>query len=121
MNIIIDNKLDLKKFKEIYTALEWTRVPRKLSANHSSYFYIGKYEDNDILVKVQIRPSMRMKVQESYKHCDIKGNKIDKNLYKGDTYTFGSTVEVIVDNIFLDKIKEVAKELQEKDIQKVSW
>lgn len=117
--LIENDKFNLKEFKEKYKSLDWQRYPRKLGPNHTDYFYIGRYDDDDWSIKVKIRPSLRMDISESYKHCDEHGNKINASSKK--KFTFGKSVEVVIDSIFLDKIKKVSRECDSNKVQKVSW
>lgn len=118
--LIKDENFDFEKFKSFYLELDWIQVPRKLGVDHTDYFYIGKWEDEDDLIHIQIRPSMRMKVSESHKHCDRDGNKIPRDS-KDKKFEFGTTVEVLVNKGFVEKIKEIAKPKKENNIQRVNW
>jgi len=118
--LVKEDKLNLEEFKKIYKDLEWLRVPRTLGVDHSEYFYVGKKYSDDHRINVQVRPTMRMKVAESFKKYDRNGKEVDPKRAK-EVFWFGSTVEVVIDNSVLDKIKEIAVEKKEDLKQKVSW
>jgi len=118
--LISEGKLDFNKFKETYKSLKWVRVPRQLGPNHSDFFYVGSLKDKSHTINIQVRPSMRMKVSESFKKYDRNGKELEtKN--EESLFWFGSTVEVIIDDTVLDKIKKVATHKLDNDKQKVSW
>lgn len=112
--LIKNGILDTNKFKEVYSSLDWKQVPRNLSTDHKEYFYVASQEDDEKIVNIQVRPSLRMKVQESFKGFDAKGKKINDG-----QYNFGSTVEVIISEETLEKIKKIAKPREENKVQKV--
>lgn len=114
--LIKDGKFNIEEFKKVHKELKWQKAPRKLGINHSDFFYVGSYEDSEKKINIQIRPSMRMKVQESFKGFDKNGKKVPNGEFQ-----FGTTVEVVVDNKFVDKIKELALIKPEDSKQKVSW
>ena len=120
MELINEDKLNTELFKTIYSDLIWQRLPRQLGPNHQQYFYVGEYDDGIKTIRVQIRPSMWMKVTESYKKYDKNGKEID-NKYTGQIYSFGKTVEVLIDDNVLDKIKKLAIPQNKNDIQRISW
>jgi len=107
--LIEDGKLNTQEFKKRYKSFDWIRVPRQLGTDHKEFFYIASYEDQDWKISIKTRPSMRMSVSETYKHCDIKGNKIDHN--STTKYEFGTSIELVITQNTLEQIKEVAKEL----------
>lgn len=118
--LIKDGEFKISHFKKMYKEMEWVRVPRSLGPRHKDFFYVGSFEDDNKKVVIKIRPTMFMVVQEIIKNCDKNGDAPPKN-YRGTTYEFGHTVEVKIDETFLNKIKEVASsELIEKR-QKVVW
>lgn len=114
--LIKDNKFNLDHFKEIYKTLNWQKAPRKLGPDHSEFFYVGTFENDEKRINIQIRPSMRMKVMESFKGFDKNGKKI-----KDGQFNFGTTVEILIDEDFAKKIKEIASVKTEDGIQKVVW
>lgn len=116
--LITEGEFNLNYFKQIYKDLEWKRVPRELGPRHSSFFYVGYSEDDKHRIKIKIRPTMYMSVEETYKGFTKDGKEGKR---PGDTYEFGTTVEVKIDESVLDKIKAVAKEDDGEKLQKVSW
>jgi len=118
--LIKDGKFKLSFFKKFYEQMQWTRVPRQLGPKHPAFFYYGKYEDKFKIVNIRIRPTMFMVVEETVKGCDKNGNKPPTN-YRGQTFEFGTTVEVKIDEAFLKKIKDLAQAETTTSIQKVSW
>ena len=107
--LIEDGKLNTQEFKLRYQSFDWIRVPRQLGPDHKEYFYIANYEDEDWKISIKTRPSMRMSVSESYKHCDVKGNKVDPATTT--KYEFGTSIEVVITENTLEQIRKVAKEL----------
>ena len=119
--MLIENKsLNLKEFKEFYKNIDWKKVPRKLTKEYEDYFYVGKYEDDNKIIEVKIRPSMIMALSESFKNKDQNGNDVTPT-YKGKLYIFGTTIEVKIDECFLEKIKAEAKVPEKITIQQIKW
>lgn len=118
--LIENEQLNVAKFKEFFNKLSWTRVPRKLGVNHTDYFFIGTYEDDEIIVKASIRPSLRMQVFESFKNRTLEG-EIPPEGYKGRLCEWGSSLTVKVDESFFAKVKAVSSELQPVKMQKLEW
>jgi len=118
--LIEKEQLNVQEFKEFFPKLSWTRVPRKLGLNHKDYFYIGLYEDEKVIVKASIRPSLRMQVFESFKGRTLEG-AVPPEGYKGRLCEWGGSVIVKVDEKFFEKVKEVSKEFTPTKTQMVSW
>jgi len=118
--LIEKQRLNEQAFKDFFSKLNWKRYPRQLSAKVKEYFYLGTYEDESVIIKVKVRPTLRMEINESFKGFDRDGQKVRKG-YKGKTYSFGTTVEVLVDKKFMNKIKSVAKTPKDMGIQRFSW
>jgi len=106
--LIENGNLDFEEFKKFLNKLEWKKVPRKLGPDHSEYFYIANYEDEEKKIRIQVRPSLRMKVTESFKNRTIHGN-IPPEGYRGQLVDFGSTAEVLIDKSVIEKLKKIAK------------
>jgi hypothetical protein len=117
--LIEDGKLNLDEFKARFDEFTWIKVPRQLGPNHTDFFFVCKHEDEDWIIEIKTRPSKRMKVSESYKHCDIKGNIVPKETK--EKFVFGTTVEVVISDSVLDKISQVAKEKEKDGIQKIDF
>jgi len=121
--LIKDRQLDMEVFKSEYQNWDWRKVPRKLNEDIKEFFFVANYQDDFRIISVKIRPSMRMALTESFKNRDLNGNeapegtKVPNNKFK---YDYGSTVTVLIDDNFLDKIKEIAKTPEANTIQKVS-
>lgn len=118
--LIEDGQLNFQQFKKIHKRLEWKKVPRELNQKVKDYFYIGTYEDENILVKVSIRPTKYMKVEETFKGRKLDGS-VPNKIFKGQTCNWGSTVEVLIDDSVLDEIKKLAKTPKGDATQKVTW
>ena len=108
--LIEDGKLNITEFKARYKEFDWVRVPRKLGPDHKDFFYITSFEDEDWKIQIKTRPSMRMSISESYKHCDIRGKKVSRE-YTKEKYDFGTSIEITITDSTLEEIKKIAKEL----------
>ena len=113
-----ENTLDAVVFKERLAEFKWLRVPRNLTQDHQDHFYIVNYEDEDYKIRISIRPSKLMSVSESYKHCNLKGDRVSKE-YKGEKFTFGRNVEVQLGTNILTKIEDLSVDFKKEQIQKV--
>lgn len=118
--LIKDNKLDIEEFKTFFDKLKWLKLPRKLGQNHTEHFYVGKYEDDERIIKITLRPSLRMQVSESFKNYTLRGELAPKD-YKQETCNWGATIEVIASKSMAEKILEVCEELPEKTKQVLEW
>lgn len=119
--LIEDNILNTKEFKKFFKELDWVRVPRTLTQDHTDYFYVGVYEDSDISIKAIIRPSMYMQLFETFKNRTIDGKKPGQISNKTKLVDWGASVEVLVDESFMKKVKSVAKEKEPEKRQTLSW
>lgn len=117
--LIEDNKLNIKQFKDFFNSLDWVRVPRTLTQDHTDYFYIGTYEDEEKKVSISIRPSLYMKVVETIKNLTPEGKKPTSDNVR--LVNWSSSVEVQVDESLMNKVKSVAKEKKQEENQIVSW
>lgn len=108
--LIEDGKLNIDEFKSRFRSFSWLKVPRELGVDHKDFFYIAEYNDDDWKISIKTRPSMYMSISETYKHCDVKGNKIDPN--STTKYEFGSSIEVKITENTLKEINSIAKELE---------
>lgn len=118
--LIIDGKLNFAGFKRFYKKMDWVEAHRKLSENKSDSFFVGTFEDSKKKIKVIVRPSMIMMLSESVKNMTEEGKKPDR-AYKGKLCEFGTTIEVKIDNIFLDKIKKEVIDFVPNKTQTISW
>ena len=118
--LIIDQQLNLEEFKGFYKQMNWKVMHRKLSDTISDTFYVGIYKDKKRNIKVTIRPSMVMMISESTKGLTEKGKKPWFG-YKGELFDFGTTIEVKIDDQFLNRIKEEASTDDGEQIQQVAW
>lgn len=119
--LIENNKLNIEEFKAFFDSINWKRVPRNLGQDHSEYFYIGSYEDDDKIVQVTIRPSKIMAVSETFKRRMISDGSIPPEGFKGQVVNWGSSVEVRVDDKFLEAVVKAAKPLPPRENQVLTW
>ena len=108
-------QLDTSALKSLFYDLEWIYVPRQLSEKFKDFYYVGKYEDNDRIIFVKVRPTKQANITESLIDAVPAGGS------GGKAANYGSYCCVKVENSFLDKIKEVAKEQPRIDKQSLSW
>lgn len=117
MNNIIDfnpkPELNVIKLKQIVPTLKWTKKIRKMGSI-SQIFYSGIYENEDKKIHISVRPSMMMRVIETFKNRDTEGRAIPEGKKPREIVNFGSTVEIRIDQSFLDKIASLAND-EEKD------
>ena len=118
--LIENQQLNIEEFKSIFNDLSWYKLPRKLNQDHSEFFYIGKLDTPEKIIKITVRPSMCMQVEETFKNMTLEGLTPPAN-YKGRLCEWGTTVEVRIDNLLLDKVKEVSQEYEKRKTQFVSW
>ena len=118
--LIKDSALDISSFKEFFDQIKWLRVPRTLGLDHAQFFYLGSYEDSEKRVKITLRPSMYMAVEETLKNR-TKTGEAPVDSYRGTLYDYGSSVEVKIDDSMLEKIKSIAKEQPATSPQKLTW
>lgn len=119
--LIDDQKLNMKQFKEDFEVIAWKRVPRKLGPDHADFWYVGHFEDDERIIKVKISPSKRMAISESFKGMTIHG-KVPPENYKGQLCDWGYSVEVIINDNILDRIKSASADMtNEPTIDTVSW
>ena len=121
MQLIKDQKLNMTNFKKIFNTLDWLRVPRKLNQDVTDYFYIGKYEDEEKIIKVKVRPDMHMAVEETLKNMTLDGKKPPKGAVSKKLCNWGASVEVLIDDSVLNRIKKIAKVIEAPTAQKVTW
>jgi hypothetical protein len=119
--LIEDNNLNIKAFKDFFSKLDWVRVPRTLTQDHVDYFYIGSYEDEELKVSINIRPTYYMQVFETFKNRTLDGKKPTSISSKSKLVNWSSSVEVKVDDSFMDKVKSVAKDKPIQTSQIVTW
>ena len=117
--LIENNKFNLKEFKKIYKSMNWKKVCRKTGSS-MDFFYIGILDNENKKIKVKIRPSMRMMVEETGKNFDKNGIALKEN-YDGIKYEFGTTIEVLINEKFLSQIQKLCKDTNENNIEKVNW
>jgi predicted methyltransferase len=118
--LIKDQQLDAQEFKKFYKQINWQKLPRQLNKNHSDYFYIGQYEDDEKIIGITLRPNKAMQVSESFKGYSKHGKKLPKNS-KEKKVNWGTTVQLRVDQKTFDKIKEIAKEKPKINTQFLTW
>jgi len=118
--LIKDNQLNNAEFKKFFPKLSWERVPRELSKKHTDYFYVGTYEDKKVKIKASIRPSKIMQLSESFKGFDKNGKKAPKG-YRGETYEFGSTVEIQVPDKFIKEVDKASNKKNTNKTNKLEW
>jgi len=119
--LIVDGNLNVEAFKEFFNKLNWVKTPRKLSQDHIDYFYIGSYEDDKKVIKVSVRPSKRMQISESFKNRTVDGEIPNPKASKRGLVNWGSTVTVVVDDKFIQAVKDVSEFRSSEKIQKLSW
>jgi len=119
--LLIENGLlDFQEFKKIYKDLKWRKLPRSLNKKVKDYFYVGRYEDDKKIINIAIRPTKFMKVEETWKNRKLDGSKPPKG-WAGKVCEWGTTIEVLIDDTVLDKIKKVSKTPKGGTVQKVTW
>lgn len=118
--LIEKETLNIEEFKNFFNKMSWNKVPRKLGKNHKDFFYIGTYEDDNLIVKASIRPSLRMQIFETFKNRTLEGT-IPPQDYKGRTCDWGGSLTIKVDENFLNKVKEISKELPPIKMQTLNW
>lgn len=119
--LIEDSTLNIKEFKTFFNRLDWVRVPRTLTQDHADYFYVGTYEDKDLRVKATIRPSLHMQLFETSKNLTLDGKKPKITNDRTKLVDWSSSVEVKVDDSFIEKVKSVAKEQELNPPQTITW
>ena len=117
--LIEDGKLNQEEFKLMFDKMTWIKAPRS-NVNQKDLFYFGTYEDDDIKIYAAVRPSMRMEISETFKKRDVNG-LIPPETYKGRFYECGTTVEILINNNFIDKIEEVCHFEKKEVRQKIEW
>ena len=121
--MLIENGiLNIDEFRQLVPTLKWEQAPRWLNKDHKEIFYIAFYEDDKKEIEITIRPSLRMAINESFKNYTIHGNPAPED-YKGNLVKFGTTIEVLIDNDFLEEIKKIATPMEpiNAPIQKINW
>jgi hypothetical protein len=119
--LIKDGVLNIEEFKALMPTLSWKRAPRWAGKDREDVFYISHYEDDNKIIEVSIRPSLRMLLSESFKNYTPKGDPAPEN-YTGPLVDWGSSVEVIIDEKFLEEIKKLAEPAgPTSTLQKISW
>jgi hypothetical protein len=117
--LIQDNKLNVDHFKAFIEDKTWIRVPRALGAA-TSYFYILKYEDEDKIVKLVLKPHKELCITETYKNYTLNGEPAPKNT-KAQTCEWGFYLEVVVDDNFIEHVQKVAEEQKKEQKQVLTW
>jgi hypothetical protein len=118
--LIKDKQLDINEFKRFYRQITWQKLPRQLNENHTDYFYIGQYEDEDRIIKITLRPNNSMQVSESFKGYSKDGHKLPSHK-KHEGVNWGTTVQLRIDEKAFEKIKEIAKEKPKINTQFLTW
>ena len=118
--LIENNELNVEEFKAFFNNITWYRVPRKLNNDHSEYYYIGSYEDDNIIVKASVRPSLRMQIFETFKNRTLDG-EIPPPDYKGRLCEWGASTTVQLTESVLNKILSVCQDLPVKKTQTMTW
>lgn len=106
--LIENNKLNIQEFKETFSSISWTRLPRQLGPNHTEYFYSGLLETEDKRIQVTIRPSGVMALSETFKNRTPMNGSSPQPGYTGPLVDWGASVEVRVDKNFIDEVEAVA-------------
>lgn len=102
--LIENGKLNITEFKAIFNDIAWTRLPRKLGPNHTEYFYVGSLENESLKIQVTIRPSLVMAISETFKNRVMTDGSIPLEGYRGPLVDWGSSLEMRVDQKFLDEV-----------------
>ncbi len=109
--LIKDNELIKDAFKNKAKQMEWQYTIKKYGNKEHTY-YVGKYEDDEKIMVVKIRPSRTMSVMESYKNYSSQGKIVEH----------GTSVEVRISEDFLKKlIKMVKPSLIKSTCSKMEW
>lgn len=119
--LIKNGNLDSAAFKDFFEKLEWKKVPRVLSKKIKEHFFIGFYEDDKMKVEISVRPSKRMQVKESFKNRLKNGNEPKNPEDPNAIYTFGTSVEILVEDSFIKHLQKIAKTPEIIKIQKLDW
>jgi hypothetical protein len=119
--LIENGKLNVPEFKEFFDQIQWKRVPRSLGPNHSEFFHVGSYEDSDKIIAITIRPSKIMALSETFKNRMLNDGSVPPEGYKGQTNNWGTSVEVLVDDKFIQAVVEAAKPLPAREHQVLTW
>ena len=107
-------KLNGPAFKDMFHKMKWIFVPRVLSEKFKDYYYVGQYKDSDREIFVKVRPTKQANITESL--IDAVPSASGRG-----AADYGSYCQVRVEDSFLDKIKEVAKEQPRNEKQSISW
>jgi hypothetical protein len=108
-------KLNPNALKTMFKDIKWIHVPRQLSKKFNDFFYIGTYEDDERKVHIKVRPTRQANITESL--IDVVPAGAGGRGYAN----CGCYCTVKVEDSFLDKIKQAAKELPRVDKQSLSW
>ena len=118
--LIKDGNLDFSEFRSVVKKLDWTKITRNLDGRRNENFFIGRYEDEFKVIKVSVRPSFKMQISESYKNKTADGKIPSKN-YNGPLYNFGTTIEVEIDQSFIDELDKISVPAGIKDKKVFKW
>ena len=118
--LISDGKLNVQNLKSFFPNLKWTKVPRQLSAKCKEHFYIGVYEDSEVVIRASVRPTRFMQISESFKNRDKNGGKLPDS-HTGPSFVFGSTVEVKVPEKFIQFLEEHSSAEQQATLAEIEW
>jgi hypothetical protein len=120
MKILIENNmLDVQVFKELMPTLKWIKYPRKLGLNHKEFFFSASLEDDQVSIRVMLRPSGWLQVSESFKNRMPNNGSIPVEGYKGHLVDWGSTVEVKASDTLMLAIEKLSKAPEIKKYQEV--
>ena len=119
--LITDDKLNYKEFKDFFQQLSWIKYPRKLGVNHIDYFYVGQYDDEQKVIKVVARPSLRMQISESFKNRTDEGKIPPEGFPRNKLCTWGTTIEVLITEEFFKNLETISISPPKVTKQVVEW
>lgn len=98
-----DGELKIDKLKEVVKTSPWYRTPRNLTLGKTEHFYYCMDETGDRRIKLVLRPSRRLQIQESL----LKVIPDRRGQPAGD---YGHTKELVVDEEFYENVKDMSQE-----------
>ncbi len=118
--LITDGNLNLDEFKKVFKDLPWKKTPRWVGKKEES-FYIVEVEDDVKKIKISVRPSKRMQISEILKNYTVKGKPAPEG-YSGQIVEWGSTVEILVNDKFIDDIDKLSEPAKPSSVvKKLDW
>lgn len=98
--------------KKMIPKMDWRYVDRSLPAGLDK-FYVGTFENDETQIHISLRPGRRCKVMETQKNV--------MKTSQGGLRDYGTSLEIIVDDLFVAHIKSIAKPKEENKMQTFTW